>query len=318
MNKVVVIADLKLTNLGDYFIHLSLMQQLRKKGVKEVYRISDETRDSEECNYINYRNFINVSKKIALAERVFFGGGGIIQDESSFSNLFFYAFMAVLSKLLGTPYEIISVGVTEPSNVYSRWLMRVILSGANKVTVRDKESKSIVNSISSINCTVVEDLVFQFDHKFENKTDKPKKTPPFILVSPRELIEQRVSENFFNEFARQLELVSQKHSLPIYFIPFQKEKDLAVCHKLNSMVNCKSKVIEIEKDGIFELLYDAKLMIFMRLHAGIISHLMNTPVVAINYSCKVANFMRKYGLENYICEVEQISELSKKCLSLKV
>jgi polysaccharide pyruvyl transferase WcaK-like protein len=77
---------------------------------------------------------------IMRSQATILGGGGIIQHNSSYYNLFYFLGLATLSTLLAKPLFIFRVGITPIRPVFARALIRFIFSRAVTPSVRDQPS----------------------------------------------------------------------------------------------------------------------------------------------------------------------------------
>jgi len=105
----------------------------------------------------------------------------------------------------------------------------------------------------------------------------------------------------------------------VVLIPFQSEgeEDETLMNKIIEQCRAKEYISLYKGSDILNRFSGAGLVIGMRLHSLIFAAITGTPMIAINYSDKVKNFMSDMGLENYLInpeEIDKLPELTAKTL----
>jgi len=313
-HSVTIISDQKLSNLGDLAIYLSLKDRILDSGINKIYKISNSNKVIDKVEFIDFKNIIKLVKILSKSETIYMGGGGILQDESSLLNLFYYFSLSLLCFFLGKRISIISVGVTKPKFTLSKFMLKFICWNSNRISVRDKRSFELLAEFTSKNIEIVNDLVFDF------KFNKDKVTPSIlskaikggILVAPRPLLaSENESTEFCKKLAKQLDLLSEYLNQPIHLVPFQESKDLATCLTLKSYMKTEATIFNcVSPHDVYYLSQLAELVIFMRLHAGIIGYIAENKIIGIAYSSKVEHFLEEVGRHECNVAINDIDSLS--------
>jgi polysaccharide pyruvyl transferase CsaB len=177
-------------NLGDELILSVLARQLKNTYFRpEIVVLS--SRPSHTRYYHGTRavwrwNPFSVLTQIFRADLLVLGGGGLLQDKTSFRSLLYYIGLALTGVILRKPVFLYSIGVETVQRPLSKWLLKKALSSRLiKITVRDQASADLLRSAGITDKAI---FVHQ-DPVFSLSIDVPERKDPHslkrILFIPR-------------------------------------------------------------------------------------------------------------------------------------
>ena len=212
---------------------------------------------------------------IFWANTVVFGGGGILQDKTSFKSLVYYLGILFFSRLFNKNIVLLAQGLGPFNHTLSRSLMRYLK--IDYISLRDKNSLAIWNKLGCKAKKVVlaSDLAY---YKAKNilKRDSNFKLTRTIGVSLRPLTIPNTI--ILAEFLNNL-------NLPVSFLAFQNNVDNARVIGLQSV----SETYDMNNYFLDNKLLPKMpfLVIGMRFHACIWASLFSIPFLALGYDPKV-------------------------------
>lgn len=238
------------------------------------------------------------------------GGGGLFSHEEGFFIPIFWALHGAMALLLKKPLVCIglSIGPLKPLHV---WILKKVFSQAKFIVVRDKASQDLLKNLgidSFLGC----DLAMFYKIKI---TPKLKIEKPYIILSVRPF--KNTPENLYTILAQLCDSIIEKYGFLIRFIPFQKGAlfDSKILNTIFDRVQNKSSVILDQFyeniDELIEVLQGAEAGICMRLHAGILCFLAETPFIPLSYMRKVKDFWQEFSeITLVVMETMNLSSLT--------
>lgn len=345
--KVVISGHYGGFNLGDDAILCSLVDTLRKicgnglsltafshnpelthkqtaiNSVKQITRSSSIVKELHD-----------MIKAIRVSDLVIIGGGGILQDEFNITTIPRYLLPALIGKVYSKKVIFYALGVGPLNTRYSKDLIRLLSAQADHVTVRDKESKEIMEQLSVKRVGVVPDPAFRLPPCDENRTLQilqqenidPNRVPKIgislrgIYHTNRRKIRSMkgLSVEQKNTIIESLEGISEQLDGLLVFFCADNDMDKSISKEIAEKCRCDTRLITAkysptEYAGILGAM---DIVISMPLHSGIIACSNYVPVVAIDYNPKVRNFMRVVGLEEYVIPIERLDLLKMKVFQI--
>ncbi len=341
--KIIIAAWIGSNNLGDELILLALLKQLQSRGIdlNDVTAISkspNKTSGSLGIHSVGHLAFIKIYKAIRSSDVLVFGGGGILQDDTSIWNLPYHLSRVWIAQWLQKKIITIGIGVGPVNTALGRWLVRMTFRKEQVVLVRDDDSRAVLEDIDIHHATVSTDLVFSLPPIVYEKMGyiavalrpySPK--GGFLPVSLRR---SKNDESYLHDIAKALDATSISTKLPIRFVSFDADKDIEFHQKVAMLMSTPVTFVTPSTDNVAEEIGSANAVIGMRFHAGVLSVLAGRPSVLIGYSPKVLSLSRLVGsgcqliankreafalIPKFMCEVlGKDSEVRGACEQLKV
>jgi len=158
------------SNIGDEAILATLIRDLRSILGTEDYNISVLSANPYATSTLNDGIFtiqrfdiFSVLREIGRANYVISGGGGLIQDVTSWKSPLYYLSIIGIAKLLNKKVLIYANGVGPLKYKFNRFLSRLILNKVDKITVRDEDSLKFLNKIGVKKIQLTVDPIFSFE-----------------------------------------------------------------------------------------------------------------------------------------------------------
>ena len=270
-----------------------------------------------------YVMYLNLKKVFILFQNVgvmsgtnlfILGGGGLIQDSYKGwkHKLPIYLFYILLAKILNKKIMVLSVGAGPLETGCFRLLTKVLFNQVDVITVRDAESKEVLEQagISRSISVVPDPALLLFPKSYGKDILKQNSIPthkPIVGVCVHGWIKgfregNKIYKSRLLEFITFLKIVHEKHSLTIVIIPTggtsgKKATDPLAEEICSQLPECHVLPGEFSPSDMMELLSNIDILISMRLHAIILASNVFTPSMGIVTDEKMMNFMRMTGQE---------------------
>ncbi|OVE35717.1 polysaccharide pyruvyl transferase CsaB [Priestia aryabhattai] len=264
----------------------------------------------------------NFLKEIRRTDLFVLGGGGLIQDFIGIKQLIYWVSSLLIAKSMGKKTMLYSIGVGPLSTPSSRRCAKFFLKFADVITVRDIESKELLNSIGikKDKVIVTADPAFVLEEKekineqsrnfSKNQTIAISFLPYYNIVNSPQKEEEL--EKIFIEF---INYILEEYNYNILLLPLHNLKgeshDLGAAKRILKKVDKRERVSLYEEDltpsDALTLLEECRLMVGMRLHSLILSGVISLPFIGIDYHPKVGSFIKLVKQEKYSMKVEEVS-----------
>lgn len=283
-------------NLGDELLCSSLARELILCGYKkETLRIlvghDDSTAKSLGITPL-FRKKIFANIKNFFKTKVFLlGGGGIFQDENGILSCLYYLLYEIIAKICGCKIYMIGQSVGPLNTKLGKFLTYVAFKLANKVTVRDEQSKGYLE-FHSINSYLHSDLVLLLNNFAEHVDGNLHNKNDFLLLNVRD----RYTE-FSALAAKKAKEFALQHNLQLRYIAFSLGDKSEFERLIRDKFLPKLPIMLVRDFESFkaEALL-SKFALGMRLHFCILSSAFEIPVSLCPYNPKVRNFATRYNL----------------------
>jgi len=295
--KIVICGAYGYGNLGDEIIldgTLKILQDIYKK--EDFLVFSFDPKETERLHKVRSAK-INIFDLIK-SDKVIDGGGGLFFD----AIIRVHIGIILVSKFLGKEVEIFRVGVDETKSKMNKLLIKLAFNMADKISVRDEKSKSILRSYGvSKNIDVLDDPAYSiFTYSGEPKKKSAKIDA--IGISLRCVNDKIVDKNIEDVFVEFINYVTDKYKIKVYFVAFcihKKvlfENDTILANKIAQRLKNKEDFITLTPTSAEDLVNVFRrfdIFIGMRLHALIFSTTNNIPSIGIAYADKIKHALRK-------------------------
>lgn len=289
------------TNLGDELVLSGLLGVLRARGHRAAAVSVDPaaTRRDHGIPAIDHRRVDQVAAAARSADLVVWGGGGLVQDETSALNLPYHLSRAWLALLAGTPWVALGIGAGPVTSALGRRLART-LTTARAVTVRDHPSQALLAELG-VEAQVTADLAHHLD--IGSAPDPPE---PVITVSLRPWHPSGIRSGarsrlpvawraaagsappgFVPGMAAALDRAARATGLGIRFVALQSDRDHVLHRQVADAMRAPATAITPDHRTVIPEIGRGKLVVAMRYHAGVAATLTGRPTVLIGYSPKV-------------------------------
>lgn len=275
------------------------------------------------------------------------GGGGLLQDRSSFYNLPVFVLYLLLARLFGKKVMLWGIGAEPLATGFGRWLVRRAVQLSHVITLRDEVSADLLRLAHAnerkwrVTTDPAIGLIPASDEQLATFLEQQKimlgeqptialclRKPPddhpgfnlsyFLTVSLRERLTRaspkaRGRNAYFTKaMANLADHYAGQYGARLLFVPFWGGRDDDFAKKVVAQMRHadQAKVIE----GIYPpALLQALLgrmdgVVAMRLHSAVFAATQSVPPLAITYASKVRGFMQSVGLEEYSLSMERLDQ----------
>jgi len=286
-------------NIGDEALLMAIIQNL-KLYVDDIKIIvlsnnPEETKLTYGVNAINRFNIIKIAKAMKKSRMFMYGGGTLIQENTSTRSLIYYLGMIWIAKKAGLKVMLYANGI-EPINKYiNKKLTGNIMNHVDIITLREQASKTELQKlcINRPQIIVTADPAFILEpcknSEIERIFDEEgiAAEGPFIGFSVRKWDGYKT---YVDVIAQAADYVAKKFGAKPIFIPMQYPNDLIITKSIVSKMECKGYILQNKYDvsQVLGITSRLDMLIGMRLHALIFAVSLCVPVVGLVYQPKVA------------------------------
>lgn len=321
-------------NTGDEAILTAMVEQLRAR-IPDV-RLVVVAGDTETIRHqfgvetIWWADWAGIAQAVQQCDMVIQGGGGIFFDYSGFHpwNLFengapdlaHYGGFSLLASLYRKPFMVYSVGVGPLMTDTGREMVKVAHSLAEKITVRDFESKALLEElgIEPNRVEVTADPAFSLRPVDEDRAREILSehgvdcSRPVIAVTARPWDYEITQSDWEQTLADAVSEFAHSKQAQILLIPFHRGYDDGPLLRIRERLN-NSEVFVLRNqcmpNEIAGIIGACDLLIGMRLHSILFAILTATPAIALAYDPKVRSLARRIGHEEICVDLAELSRL---------
>jgi polysaccharide pyruvyl transferase CsaB len=289
--RVVVAAWVGSTNLGDELVLAGLLQLLRARGAS-VTAVSVDPAATTREHGIEAVGPAAAPAAIARADALVFGGGGLLQDETSPYNLPYHLSRVWAAQATRTPVVGLGLGA---GRLDTRLGQRLVTSTFRRVpvSVRDAASADLLERLGLPRPVVAADLALGL-----SSVDVPAQDRlvvslrawsgrPGRLLPASHAATGPAPQAVLSATARALDEAAGATGLAVHLVALQGDRDgplhAAVAAHMRSAVTTAAPTLAQLPGEIAS----GRAVIAMRYHAGVCAVLAGRPAVLIGYSPKV-------------------------------
>ncbi|WDV46931.1 polysaccharide pyruvyl transferase CsaB [Clostridiaceae bacterium M8S5] len=331
-NNIVIHGYYGAGNFGDDIILHSIISSIYSKIPKaNIVVLSRDMSPIPSCKYkyktVSRYDFNAINQEIKKADLFICGGGGIFQDYSGFDirnhfgdkrkGIDYYAVPIELAYLHEVPVMLYAVGVGPFFNRKSTLNVKTLLNWADVVTVRDEESKKIVEEINPhVKAILTSDPAVNYLSKNQPKNKASRR---YFGVCLREWFFKKYQRGaLIKSMARAIDYTINKYNINVVIFSFCKNhNDLKLLQELKNNIKNKDHVFVENKVTMKEAIITIQNMDFvigMRLHSLLMAASIGKPIIALSYDRKIENFMNQIGQNNLTIPIDDlnINEIKNK------
>jgi len=290
-------------NIGDDAMLMAIINNLRmyNESLKIIVLSKNpmETRSMYWVNSINRVNIFNVFMAMRNARLFIYGGGNIIQDNTSTRSLLYYLGTILLAKLMKLKVMFYANGIGPLNKINNKNLTRKILNQVDVITLREKLSLCELESlnINRPNIVLTADPALTVEPGPLSDVDEIFKKEgidcqgPFIGFSVRRW---QGYEKYEKVIAQAADYALEKYGLTPLFIPMHYPDDIYEIEKVVSLMKGKGYIIrnKYTVPQTLGIISRTQLLIGMRLHALIFAASLGIPLIGLVYEPKIEGFLQ--------------------------
>lgn len=325
-------------NMGDRAILTTMLQNFSKKH--EVFLLCKNQTEMQEYykvktlpySFVNIRQTIKSLKQIDV---LVWGGGSIIQDQSSILYILHQSALPYIAYLLKKKIFCFAVGIGPLKTSLGKFLAKFILNKCHKIVVREKFALATLKDIkvNKPDIKITEDPAVLLPKLHTKQNDNI-----VIGINCREwfhyshsilpiFLKKKLQKNKINTQQIKLEKKLENICLatikkykevkfvfvPMYYGGYQEDEKVVKrlidkikekYPKIKTSIISKPEPIEEIKRQISQ----CSLFIGVRLHSLILSSTEGVPIIALNYLPKGKEYLARLGLEKFSHDVANFDE----------
>ncbi len=292
-------------NMGD---DLLLMSSLKK--AKEKYRniavcalTNGGRRESDRFGVrcASRRNIFTVTREIKKADVVVFGGGTLIQNNTSRRSLWYYIFILKYAQKAGKRVELWGNGIGNIKGFISRRAAAGAIAGCHFVSLRDKASfmrmKELLGEHSfALPPVIIErDLAFGLlsknsdTHELLRRELGIEDSKRIAIIIPRGA-ERGDSTEALEMWAEHL----RASGIKLVFVPMYPKQDMRLCEAMSKKLSGKL-AYPVTQGEAFSLIRSADVVCSMRYHGLVLAADAGVSFIGFGEEEKIKSFCRENG-----------------------
>ena len=308
MTKYIVSGYIGFDNFGDEAIAKVLVEKLKSLNAEKITLISSNPKktaklyDVETCPMLKFFGALKNSDVLVS------GGVSLLQDVTSLKSLIYYLGVIYAALFMRKKVVIFAQGIGPINSLAGKFLTRLALRHAEKISVRDKKSQELLKGWGIIS-ELVKDPILELNLPIKNKRG-------IVGIQLRNY--PTLTDTFLNNLAD--EIIKRFSDKKIQIFSFQDNIDLDTCDKYARILNKKGfENVEVFKklsiNEVFDKISELEYMIGMRFHANVVAIKSGVKTLAIDYDVKVKKLAQEYNLplielsqKDFSKEFEQLVE----------
>lgn len=300
--RVTVAAWIGSTNAGDDLIFGALCHKLHVRGTR-VTAISTRPAQTARAGVdaVDHRDLRGILGAIRSSDALVFGGGGLLQDQTSGFNLPYHLSRIAMARATRTPFAVVGVGAGPLRTAAGRWQVRQALRGAVGVTARDAGSLELLRSLGVDGARLAADLAVSLPAPDVAPVDvicaclRPWRAARGRLPVGTRSRSDITATPMVARLAAGLDEAAARTGMPVRLVAMQQGWDDLLHARVAERMSCTVDVVSPPVEGVLAEVAASRVVVAMRYHAGIAAVLAGRPAVLIGYDPKLDGLATALG-----------------------
>jgi len=273
---------------------------------------------SENIDVYNRFNPYSVLRVFKNSRHLMFGGGTLLQDNTSTKSLLYYLYMIRAAKRFGLDVILYANGIGPIRKDINRSRIKRILPDISLITARDKQTYEYIKELDeSVNIFLTADEALTTvpsdpDCELIGKSFSDNN---FICISVRKW--RDINDEEYIKYAKVISDFCKVNSLNALFIVMETHNDLAITQMIQKSFDVETHVLfagdGMNGDELVGVMSKSLFTVSVRLHSLIFSACANVPMIGLSYDPKVSSFMKLADIdEDYIIDISDNSDTALK------
>ena len=317
-------------NIGDELLLETFLAQLGEQHSYMINSYDPEFTRAQLAHKYDVDVFHTTKEKMQLPKRIwqadllFFGGGSVLKElyasvgRNRYSTLFMVLLIVLFARVFARkPIIMSNIGVGPVHSRLGLLLVKLILGQVTYAAVRDQRSYDtcLQVGISTRKVVLVPDAVFVTDPEslgLVRSVDKAGSEPLKIALNLNYNIENPENwESFLTNLAFALNAIGAEKDLEIHALPMQSrfnpQNDLQVLRSFQEQVPELTVILHepTTAQDIANIVCECDLVVAERLHALVLSSILQKPFVALIYDVKVQQLTHFLEMDRLAIDINQ-------------
>lgn len=288
-------------NLGDELLFASLTRRLRELGCGRIVVPSvavEAMRALHGVEAVPHRDLRAQSEAIGSCDALVFGGGGLLQDDTSRYNVPFQLSRLWLATLHGKPWAGVGLGVGPLRSLVSRTLVRATLANHRGFVVRDAQSLELLQRLGVRGARLAADMALSLP-----PVDSEPRAELVAVLRPYRsrrrfeigLHAPRADERFVTEMAKGLDGAARRFGLTTRLVAFEAGRDDGLNREIAAHMETPAECVVPSLQSAIDEVARGRVVVAMRYHGAVAAVLAGRPLVTVGYLPKVDSLAAELG-----------------------
>ncbi len=257
---------------------------------------------------VSRNNPISVIKAFVRSNLFVQGGGGLIQDSTSWRSPYFYIGQLMLAHILARKIYIMGQGIGPLNGSFARFLTREFFATAEAIVVRDLTSKTfLIESIpSGFDITVASDIALMLDSAPDDVAEDilydeglPDLPEPILIVAIKG---NQKNKELIGHYVTAINNYVDESGGSVLFVPLFPRYDMPFAQKIMTAIKGSTGLIrkQYKPSEILALFKKADHVLAGRLHAAMFAAMAETSFTTVVYDPKMQYFLDLIDIKSKI------------------
>ncbi len=310
-------------NSGDDALLSAIINDIKKSNddirITVLSKKPQETQEIYGVDAVNRFNIFKINKTIKNSKLLISGGGSLIQDATSSRSLHYYLNIIKIALKHGIKTYVYANGVGPISKERNKCLTTEILDKVNFITVREQDSKDVLEKIGIKNPEIqvtCDPAISIAPGSFEDLNEILKKenipSGNYAVISVRNW----KTDAYKEAIIKLSEYLRDEYALNSIFVPMQYKNDFEICSECAKYGYVLKNPHNFEE--IMTIAAHSKIVIGMRLHMLMYGANAGVPVIGLSYDPKISAYLSYLDQANVVdsenCGFNQLKDLVDKIM----
>ncbi len=317
-------------NSGDEAVLMGIRDAFRRTATNRVVLTAlsqnpDETTRLHGIDSAFRMDIPTLKREISGSQLLISGGGSLLQDTTSLKSLLYYLYVMRVAATYKVPFMVYAQGIGPLRRPISRKLVVAMLKRAAAITVRDNESKLLLESIGVISppIEVTADPAFAL-------TAAPISDISAVFAAAGVGLDSQpigvalrpwgdAAKAPIERYAALIAELQKQTGQPVVMLPMHHPDDVDFSNRVAAVCSNKPAILSthMPPDAVLATVSTFKAVVALRLHALIFAARCGVPAVALAYDPKVTSLMQSLGAEQNLLDWRDFDPAEAAALVVK-
>ncbi|MDZ7673391.1 MAG: polysaccharide pyruvyl transferase CsaB [Halanaerobiales bacterium] len=250
MKRILISGYYGFDNLGDEAIIGSMIKMIKTMYEDiEITVLSNKARQTSSRYGVEsiYRyDIFKIMSAMKRSDLFISGGGSLLQDVTSMKTVPYYLGVIFLAQIFNLRTIFFAQGVGPLKSKFNRFLVSKILNNMDYISVRDKDSKNLLEKIGlkSDIINITDDPVYGL----YNESDKVKEFEQEEIKKIGVSVRSWNNNNYIKSIVNFLNKLNLEKNFSVEILTFHKGEDIIISNRLKKMLKMEAEVVDYTDD----------------------------------------------------------------------